>query len=127
PTRVFAGGADTPLALDSMPYTALITNYSGNFAAPDRAAAATAIATGVKVNNKSAGGDSHVEAPTLLELARQAGRATGLVTDGKITNPTTAAFYAQSDVAAQVDPARHVIETGKIDLVLGGGTEDFLP
>ena len=127
PTRLYAGGADTPLALDSMPYTALVTNYSGNFAAPDRAAAATAIATGVKVNNKSAGGVSRAEVPTLLELARQAGRATGLVTDGKITNPTAAAFYAKSDAAAQLDPARHVIETGKIDLVLGGGTEDFLP
>src|SRR5437588_6929746 len=49
--RVFAGGADTPLALDSLPYTALVTNYSQDFATPDSAAAATAIATGVKVNN----------------------------------------------------------------------------
>jgi alkaline phosphatase len=127
PTRLFAGGADAPLTLDSMPNTALITNYSGNFAAPDRAAAATAIATGVRVNNKSAGGDSHAAAPTILELARDAGRATGLVTDGKTTNPTVLAFYAQMDATSQPDPARHLIEHGKVDLVLGGGAEDFLP
>ena len=45
-TRVYAGGADSRLALDSMDYVALLTNYSNDFATPDQAAAATALATG---------------------------------------------------------------------------------
>src|SRR5204863_6487595 len=52
-TRVYAGGADARLALDSLPRLALLTNYSNNFAAPDQAAAATALATGTKVNNRA--------------------------------------------------------------------------
>src|SRR5881409_2837240 len=53
PTRAYAGGAGTRLSLDSMPRMALLTNYSKDFAAPDQAAAATAIATGVKVANRA--------------------------------------------------------------------------
>jgi alkaline phosphatase len=128
-TRVFAGGADTPLSVDSMPHVALVTNYSNDFAAPDAAAAASTIATGVKVNNRSVGAQLRgAGAPTLLDLARRAGRATGLVTDGKITGPTAAAFYARnSDPAAQLDFARTLADSLSLDVVLGGGVDDFLP
>ena len=128
-TRVYAGGADAPLSLDSMPHVALVRNYSNNFAAPDRAAAATAIAAGVKVNNKSIGVDPEgVPVANLIELARRAGRATGLVTDGSLTNPTIAAFYAHSpDPAGQAEIARQIAESVEIDLVLGGGAREFLP
>jgi len=129
PTRVFAGGADVPLSLDSMPHVAIVRNYSNDFAAPDSAAAATALATGVKVKNRSIGADSHgATMPTLIELARRSGRATGLVSDGKITNATAAAFYAHgSDPTAQLEIARQLADTSGIDLVLGGGVQDFLP
>lgn len=128
-TRIYAAGADTPLALDLMPHMALLKNYSNDFAAPDQAAAATAIATGVKVNNRLISSNSEGKAlPTLIELAHQAGRATGLITNANLTDPTTAAFYAhtadQSDKSAI---ARQIVESSKIDLVLGGGTDDFLP
>jgi alkaline phosphatase len=129
PTRVFAAGTDVPLTLDSMPHMALVTNYSNDFAAPDSAAAASAMATGVKVNNRSIGAESRgATLPTLIELARRSGRATGLVSDGKITNATAAAFYAHaSDPTAQLEIARQLADTSGIDLVLGGGAEDFLP
>ena len=128
-TRIYAAGADTPLALDLMPHMALLTNYSNDFAAPDQAAAATALATGVKVNNRLIGCDSKGKSlPTLIEVAHQAGRATGLVTNANITDPTAAAFYAhtadQSDKSAI---AHQIAESPQIDLVLGGGSDDFLP
>jgi alkaline phosphatase len=129
-TRVFVAGADVPLTLDGMPHAALVTNYSNDFAAPDAAAASTTLATGVKPNNKSIGSaDSHGTAlPTLLELARRSGRATGLVTDGRLTNPTAAAFYAHgSELTPQSEIARELADGATIDLVLGGGAEDFLP
>src|SRR6058998_1975311 len=44
-TRAFAGGADNRLSLDSMAHIGLLTNSSKDFAVPDQAAAATAIAT----------------------------------------------------------------------------------
>ena len=128
-TRVYAGGADASLSLDTMPHVALVRNYSHDFAAPDRAAAATAIATGVKTKNKSIGSDSSgTPVPNIMELARRAGRATGLVTDGSITNPTSAAFYAHtSEEGGQAEIARQMTESAEIDLVLGGGGREFLP
>src|SRR3954468_3310589 len=127
-TRVYAGGADKPLALDSMPHVALVTNYSNDFAAPDRAAAAIALATGAKANNKSIGTEPRGSATNLIELARRSGRATGLITDGSLTNPTAAAFYARgSNQDDSPDIARQMIDGSAIDLVLGGGAADFLP
>ena len=38
-TRVFAGGEDTPLAIESLPYSALLKNFSEDFATPYAASA----------------------------------------------------------------------------------------
>ena len=127
--RVFAASADTPLALDAMPNTALLKNYSVDFATPDSAAAATAMATGIKINNRvgssSAKGKSLT---TLCELARAAGRATGIVTDGRITDATAAAFYARRSPPNDPEAlALELAETAKIDVVAGGGSAEFLP
>ena len=129
PTRVYAGGAGTPLSLDSMPHVALLKNYSKDFAAPDQAAAATAIATGTRVPNGTVAinGDKK-PLQSIIELAREYGRATGLVTDTKLTDPTSAAFYAHP-----VDPndiekiAAEFVDGGKIDIAMGGGASQFLP
>src|SRR6478752_7620005 len=118
PTRTYAGGAGTRLNMDSMPYAALVMNYSKDFAAPDQAAAATAIATGTRVPNGAIAinGDKK-PVPSIIELAREYGRATGLVTDTKLTDPTSAAFYAHP-----VDPndtekiAAEFVDGGKIDI-----------
>jgi alkaline phosphatase len=128
-TRVYAGGADARLALDSMPHLALLANASKDFATPDQAAAATALATGVKVRNRalSVNGEGH-PLVTLLDLARARGRATGLITNAQLTDPTAAAFYAHANDAADHDAvARALTESSNIDLIMGGGTIHFLP
>ena len=129
PTRVYVGGVDAALALDSMAHMALVKNYSNDFATPDLAAAATALATGVRVDRRAIGGQSRGEpAPTLLELAHRVGRATGLVTDGKIAGPVPAAFFAHGTQAtAQPEIARQLVDLASVDLVLGGGGDDFVP
>jgi len=129
PTRAYAGGAGTHLGLDSMPHVALLTNYSKDFAAPDQAAAATAIATGVKVANRAIAinGDGKT-LRTIIELAREYGRATGLVTDAKLTDPTSAAFYAHPADPYDVEKiAAEFVDGGKIDIAMGGGAGQFLP
>jgi alkaline phosphatase len=124
-TRLFAGGADASLAIDSLPHVALLRNYSNDFAAPDSAAAASALATGVKVNNRSIGAGG---SPNLVELARRAGRATGLVTDGKLTSAVAAAFYAHApNPPTEAECARLLFDNSGIDLALGGGAQEFLP
>src|SRR5438132_3993586 len=52
-TRVYVGGSDARLALDRMPNVALVTNHSSNFAVSYQSAAARALATGTKVNNRA--------------------------------------------------------------------------
>jgi alkaline phosphatase len=128
-TRLYVGGADARLSLDSMPHVALLMNASKDFAVPDQAAAATALATGVKVNNHSLGIDANGQPlSTTIELARQHGRATGLVTDSRLTSPVSAAFYSHaSDVDDSDSIARELTEEQKIDIVMGGGVSDFLP
>ncbi len=128
-TRVFAGGADNRLSLDSMPHVALLTNWSKDFAAQDQAAAATAIATGVRVANRALSTNPDMSAITnLIELAREQGRATGLVTDAKLTNPTSAAFYAHpADPDDLESIAAEFVNGAKIDIAMGGGAAQFLP
>src|SRR3989440_10547766 len=112
-----------------MSHAALVMNYSKDFAAPDQAAAATAIATGERVANRVIAINADGKAiPSIIELAREYGRATGLVTDSKLTDPTGAAFYAHP-----VDPndiekiAAEFVDGGKIDVAMGGGAAEFLP
>ena len=125
-TRLYAGGANAHLAIESLPAVAMLSNYSQNFAVPDEAAAATTLATGVKVNNRSLGVDPNDKRLTsIVDLARHKGRAIGLVTNGRLTDPTAAAFYATSKGGADI--TQQLAEEKKIDIVLGGGGAKFLP
>src|SRR5438067_1722406 len=129
PTRTFAAGAGTRLNMDSMPYAALMMNYSKDFAAPDQAAAATAIATGERVTNRAIAirGDGK-PIKSIVERAREYGRATGLVTDTKLTDPTSAAFYAHPAEPSDAEKiATEFGDRGNIDIAMGGGAAQFLP
>jgi alkaline phosphatase len=128
-TRAFAGGTDARLSLDSMANLALLVNCSKDFAAPDQAAAATAIATGVRVANHTIATNPDRSAiKNLIELARENGRVTGLVTDTKLTDPTSAAFYAHPADPNDVEGiAAEFVNGRKIDIAMGGGAAQFLP
>jgi alkaline phosphatase len=80
-------------------------------AVTDSAAAATAFSTGYKSFNGAIGVDAQGRArPTLLEDARRAGKATGLVTTSQVTDATPAAYAAHvSDRAKQSEIARQYI------------------
>ena len=126
--RLYTGGADARLTLESLPHLALLTNASKDFAAPDQAAAATALATGRKVNNRALALDEDRPLTSLLELARARGHATGLVTDGKLTDATCAAFYAHRAQADDADQLAIDFATKPlVDVAMGGGIAHLLP
>jgi alkaline phosphatase len=129
PTRTYAAGAGTRLNMDSMPYAALLMNYSKDFAAPDQAAAATAIATGQRVNNRAIAIDAEGKPiKSIVELAREHGRATGLVTDTKLTDPTSAAFFAHPVEPSDTEKiAAEFVDRANIDIAMGGGAAQFVP
>ncbi len=126
-TRVYIGGADSPLAMDGLEFSARLRNHSADFAVPDSGAAASALATGTKVKNGTISvAESGAALKTILEIAQDEGRATGIVTDGALTNPTAAAFYAHaSNVKQPQEFASALIDRGAVDIALGGGAAEF--
>ena len=129
PARNYQGGADHRLQIEKFPNIALVTTHANDFAVPDAAAAASSIATGQKGNNGVLGVNQGKGAlPNLVEIARQRGRATGIVSNASITDATAAAFYAKT-----ADPldypviARQLAEAQGVDVIMGGGAADFLP
>jgi len=127
--RLYEGGADHRLNIERLGRVALLTNYANDFAVPDSAAAASALSTGVKVNNQCIAMDAQGKAlATILEAARESGRATGIITTGSLTNPAIAAFYAHSAKSDEPEAiAAQLVDSTKIDVMLGGGGADFLP
>ena len=82
--RLYNGGADSRLTLENLPNVAILSNYANDYAVPDSASAASALATGVKGNKLRISMDSKGKAiASILELARSKGRASGLITNGK--------------------------------------------
>ncbi len=160
--RIYAAGEDGSLAIDTFPETAFVKTYSNDAQVTDSAPSMSAYMTGVKMNNDviamstntSAltpagapyfiGADSTCPAAgngtpvtTLLELAKAAGRGTGVVTTTRVTHATPAATYAhichrdgENTIAAQLAPGgagyNAALGSDGVDVVLGGGWQNFL-
>ena len=129
PARNYQGGADHRLQIEKFPNIALVTTHANDFAVPDAAASASSIAPGQKGNNGVLGVNQGKGAlPNLVEIARQRGRATGIVSNASITDATAAAFYAgTSDPLDYPVIARQLAEAQGVDVIMGGGAADFLP
>ena len=96
----------------------------------DSAASGSQIASGIPSLSESIGSDSGGNPiETVLDAAKRSGRATGLVTDTRITHATPASFAAhvahrdmENEIAGQlIDPV-----TGA-DVMLSAGLRHFLP
>ena len=127
--RLFAGGADYRFKMESMPHMALASPRARDYAVADVAAAASAMATGQLVNRGTLSATPEGQTlETLIDQARRAGRATGLVSNTPLTEPATAAFYAAGFDPANADAlAVHLLEKAPLDLVLGGGGAQLVP
>ena len=127
--RIYAGGADFRLEIEKFPHLSLLTTQANDFAVADSASAAGAIATGQKPNNRTLRLEAgRTPLPTLLELARKSGRATGIVSNTSLTDATAAAFYAKtSDPLDFQTIGLQLAEASDVNVLLGGGAADFLP
>ena len=129
PARNYQGGADHRLQIEKFPHLGLLTTHANDFAVADAAAASSSIATGQKANNGTLGvASGKARLPNLIEIARQHGRATGIVSNASITDATAAAFYAKSpDPLDYQNLARQLVEGADVSVLLGGGGADMLP
>lgn len=128
PARIYHDGAQSRFGFEHLPHLALLTTYANDFAVPDAPSAASALATGRKVNNGVLSLDAAGKPLTsLVDLAQKSGRSVGLVSNSSLTDPTLAAFYAKSaDPQDRAALAAQLVGRN-LDLILGGGSDDFLP
>jgi alkaline phosphatase len=154
--RIYAVGEDGDLTMDTLPETAFIKTYSNDAQVTDSAPSMAAYMTGVKMNNEvismsadtaakeptkdltgNCGADNGKPVTTLLEIAKAAGLATGVVTTTRVTHATPATTYAhvchrdaENDIAAQFVPGGKGYNAALgdgVDILMGGGSQFFNP
>ncbi len=114
------------LNAERFPVVGFHKTYSGNDLIPNPAAANTSIATGVKVDEDriSLAADT-MRLTTLLEMAKARNMATGIVTTGRLTDPSAAAFFAHTASAGQQEDIAGQLVTAGLDFFVGGGERYF--
>lgn len=163
-SRIFEGqqqgasGEENRLSFEEFPYSALSKTYSANQQTSDSAPTMSAIITGVKTNEGLLSVNQNVkrrsyksvkgnEALTVLEMAEQNGKSTGVVTTARVTHATPGACFAHTadrdwesdgDILSRSkeaynakfpDIARQLIEFpygDGLEVAIGGGRSKFL-
>lgn len=152
-------GEENQLSFEKFPNVALSKTYSANQQTSDSAPTMSAIISGIKTDegvlsvNQNVVHDDYTtvkgnETKTLLEMAEENGKATGVVTTARLTHATPGACYAHTadrdweadgDVfritkaaydAKFPDIARQLIEFNYgdgLEVALGGGRTKFIP
>jgi alkaline phosphatase len=116
------------LNLERFSVMGLVTTNSENNLITDSAAAATALATGYKTDNREiAVSPDNKPLKTFFEYAQEMGKSTGVVVTSSVTDATPAAFLAHTaDRGNQADIAEQIVSSG-IDVLIGGGWAYFIP
>lgn len=160
-TRLFKVGEDGNLEMMKLPRSARIKTFSNDAQTTDSAPSMAAYTTGVKMNNEviamssdtkavapgkdvngnktvnNCSSDNGKPVPTILELAKAAGKSVGAVTTTELTHATPAATYAHIchrdaayDIAAQAVPGgagfNQALGDG-VDVLMGGGANHWTP
>ncbi|NXC70636.1 PPBI phosphatase, partial [Anhinga anhinga] len=158
-TRILKGqkqgkpGPETPLALDAFPYVALSKTYNVDRQVPDSAGTATAYLCGVKGNFQTVGVSAAArfsecnttagnEVVSVMERARKAGKAVGIVTTTRVQHASPSGTYAHvvnrnwyaddsmpKDALQQgcKDIAWQLVHNVDINVILGGGRKYMTP
>ncbi|MCF5766312.1 alkaline phosphatase [Aeromonas veronii] len=160
-TRLFKVGEEGNLEMMKLPRSARIKTFSNDAQTTDSAPSMAAYTTGVKMNNEviamssdtkavapgkdvngnktvnNCSSDNGKPVPTILELAKAAGKSVGAVTTTELTHATPAATYshichrdAAYAIAAQAVPGgagfNQALGDG-VDVLMGGGANHWTP
>lgn len=91
----------------------------------DSAAAATAMATGIKTYNGRLAYLNGENLPSITEYARQLGKKTGVISTKSITDATPAAFSIHVEKRGMTEEIARQIAASDIDVLIGLGLEHF--
>lgn len=126
--RLLFYGPDGILNWDRLPNVAVTKNHIANRLSPDSVSGAVAHAAGVKTNRGYYGlCVNRKPLRTVMEDARDAGRAVGLINTGCITEPGTGVFVASVESRRDREEIASQILHAGVEVILGGGEEWFLP
>ncbi|MBW2520284.1 MAG: alkaline phosphatase [Deltaproteobacteria bacterium] len=121
---MYRHGSDGTLSFESFPFHGRVSTHSASGVPTDSAAAATAMATGRKVNNgviSSAIPGDGSPLMTILERFKAKGAVTGLLTTTTITHATPAAFGAHEfSRKNQFEIGRDYLLESQPDILMGG-------
>jgi alkaline phosphatase len=133
--RIFKNGPDgESLHLETLPTIGYQRTHSASDSLTDSAAAASAWASGEKFRNGEIschdddqdGRCEPAPGPTILEIAKAKGKATGLVATSTVTHATPAAFGAHvPSRRCEKEIARQYIQVTEVEVILGGGRKKF--
>jgi alkaline phosphatase len=126
--RMAALGPDGRLVLERFPAVGVVATHPDGGLVTKSDAAATALASGLKTRNGQIGTDpAGRSVATVLEVLRDAGWATGILTTSCLTDATPAAFAAH--VASRRDEAGIAAQLSRagVDLLAGGASSCSLP
>ncbi len=120
-------GKNNSFCMEALQYKSNVTTFSEDNLVTDSAAAATAMATGSKTNNGMLSVlPNLVILETILEIAQNLGRATGIVTTTSITHATPAAFMTHVPSRSSTSEiVTQIVEKASVDIILGGGKSYF--
>lgn len=115
-----------PTIFDEADNIALQKTYSLDNRVTDSAASGTALATGFKTNNTMLGQLPDGTNPkSLMELAADKGKATGLVVTTYLQHATPGAFYAHVPSRHEYATISEQLLASDIDIAIGGGMAFF--
>lgn len=126
--RQKAVGPEGKLWMELLPISGVVRTYSADSAVTDSAAAATAIACGIKADNGTIGiGPDGKACASILELLEKRGFRTGLVATSTITHATPAAFASHVESRGSEEQIAEQMFNQHIDVLFGGGRKYWLP
>jgi alkaline phosphatase len=126
--RYFLNGMEGMLEMDGLPSKGWYSTRSANNPITDSAAAATAMACGIKTKNGVIGMSPELQVvANIIEEAKYRGKAVGLITNVSLTDATTAGFIAHvPSRTMEAEIALQLLATDA-DVLMGGGENQFLP
>ncbi|MFS4417768.1 alkaline phosphatase [Maribacter sp. 2307ULW6-5] len=114
------------LTLTQFKSLGLLKTQSADDFTTDSAAAASALATGVKTNNRALGVNAAGRSvKNLTEILYDIGFVTGVITTDDLTGATPSAFYAHRKDRADTEGIQDDLLNSKLNLLIGGGTESL--
>ncbi len=131
-TSPYAKGEETAIttfAESSKGTMALSMNGPNGSLVVDSACSAGQLATGVPSLSEALSVDINGNSvPTILEMAKQMGKSTGLVSDTRATHATPAAFAShQPHRSYENEIADEMLNDTQVDVILSGGLRYWIP